>query len=102
MSKILSFVAILCSIQGIISQNLFQKYFNNEEWSSKRSMRIDFKDSAGNEGFLPISILKGKSDGPVFTIIAGVHGYEYPPIVATQGILKEVDVEQLKGTCSWG
>ena len=47
---------------------------------------------------VPISIIKGKTKGPVFTIVAGVHGYEYPPIVATQAILKETDPEKLKGT----
>ena len=61
-------------------------------------MRIDFKDEAGNKGYLPISIIKGKAEGPVFTIVAGVHGYEYPPIVATQKFMEELDMEQLKGT----
>ncbi len=48
--------------------------------------------------YLPISIVKGNQDGPVFTIVAGIHGYEYPLIVATQELLKELDPTQVKGT----
>lgn len=48
--------------------------------------------------YLPLTIFKGKQKGPIFTLIAGVHGYEYPPIVATQDILKEIDADQLNGT----
>lgn len=61
-------------------------------------MRIDLKDELGNEGHLPISIVKGKTDGPVFTIVAGVHGFEYPPIVATQELMQEIKPEELSGT----
>ncbi len=81
-----------------LAQNSFQTAFTNETRPSKAQMRIDFKDDMGNEGFLPISIIKGKVDGPVFTLVAGVHGFEYPPIVATQKVLEEIDVDQLKGT----
>lgn len=48
--------------------------------------------------YLPLSIVKGNQDGPVFTIVAGIHGYEYPPIVATQELLKELDPAKVKGT----
>lgn len=84
--------------QLTLAQNAFQKAFNSEIRSSRENVRIQFSDDAGNSGTLPISVLKGKTDGPVFTIVAGVHGYEYPPIVATQKILQEINVEELKGT----
>lgn len=80
-----------------VSQNDFQSVFNKTR-PYKENIRIDFSDSDGNSGHLPISIIKGKNEGPVFTIVAGVHGFEYPPIVATQALLKEIDLEQLKGT----
>lgn len=50
------------------------------------------------QSYLPVSILKGKMEGPVFSMVAGIHGYEYPPIVALQELLKEIDINQLKGT----
>jgi len=65
---------------------------------SKENIRIEFSDEDGNYGHLPISIIKGKSEGPVFTIVAGVHGYEYPPIIATQKLLKYIEAKDLKGT----
>jgi len=88
-------------INAVSAQTKFQKSFQDDARPLKTSMRIDFKDQSGNEGFLPISVIKGKFDGPVFTIIAGIHGFEYPPIVATQKLMKEIDIEQLKGTASF-
>lgn len=48
--------------------------------------------------YLPLTIFKGQNPGPIFTIVAGVHGYEYPPIVAVQELIKGIDVKQLQGT----
>ena len=47
---------------------------------------------------LPICIINGKEKGAVFTIIAGIHGYEYPPIIALQEILNEINPQKLCGT----
>lgn len=54
--------------------------------------------SDSKETYLPVTILKGKEKGPVFTIVAGIHGYEYPPIVAVQELLKEIKPENIKGS----
>ncbi|MBS9463497.1 succinylglutamate desuccinylase/aspartoacylase family protein [Flagellimonas sp. 389] len=98
MSKTFLSLFLFFTVTTLAAQNSFQKSFYGETRSSKEHMRIDFKDKAGNEGFLPISIIKGKTEGPVFTIVAGVHGYEYPPIMATQKLMEEIDLKQLKGT----
>lgn len=98
MSRITLSCLIFFVAQFISAQNDFQKAFNSKSTSTKENIRIAFFDDLGNTGHLPISIIKGKTQGPVFTIIAGVHGYEYPPIVATQEILKEINPEELKGT----
>lgn len=76
--------------------NFHSSFFNNSR-PSKENIRIEIKDTLGNEGFLPISIFKGQTKGPVFTIVAGVHGYEYPPIIGVQELLQELDPEKLKG-----
>ena len=47
---------------------------------------------------LPICIINGKEKGVVFTIVAGIHGYEYPPIIALQEILNEINPQKLCGT----
>ncbi|MFP2995220.1 succinylglutamate desuccinylase/aspartoacylase family protein [Spongiivirga sp. MCCC 1A20706] len=82
----------------IVAQNQFERAFNEVKRPSKTSMKVEFTDEQNNRTFLPISILKGKEKGPVFTIVAGVHGYEYPPIVATQKLLQEIDIHKIKGT----
>ncbi len=93
----LSLIVILVSHVGC-AQNDFQEAFKTNERNTKEYIRIAFSDDLGNSGTLPISIFKGKTDGPVFTIVAGVHGYEYPPIVATQKLIQEIVTEELKGT----
>ncbi len=98
MRQISFFLLVLLIVQGTVAQNAFQKAFNAEARPSKENVQIDFSDAAGNSGHLPISIVKGKIDGPVFTIMAGVHGYEYPPIIATQELLKEIEIGELTGT----
>ncbi|TAI48303.1 M14 family metallopeptidase [Flagellimonas allohymeniacidonis] len=90
---------LICfAAQFTLAQNDFQKAFKSESKSTKENVRIEFFDDLGNSGHLPISIVKGKTQGPVFTIVAGVHGYEYPPIIATQKLLREINVEELSGT----
>ena len=58
---------------------------------------INFKDTLGNSTNMPIAIVKGKETGKTLTLLAGVHGYEYPPIMAVQEFLKEIEPERLKG-----
>ena len=82
----------------LLAQNVFQEAFENNNRSTIESFHIDFSDSLGNSIKLPISLIKGKNEGPVFTIVAGVHGYEYPPIIAVQKFMKEIDVKELSGT----
>jgi predicted deacylase len=67
----------------------------------QRSSRVDsiirLKDQSPFS-YIPVTIISGKEKGPVFTIIAGVHGYEYPPIIAVQELMKEIDPGKLKGS----
>lgn len=98
MSKIFSILVIILTINNVVAQNRFNKAFRNEIRSTRNHMKIEFNDNYGNQGSLPVSIIKGAIDGPVFTIVAGVHGYEYPPIIAVQKFLNQIDVKKLKGT----
>jgi predicted deacylase len=43
---------------------------------------------------IPITIIKGSKPGPVLALTAGIHGYEYPPILA----LQKLNVKVLAGT----
>ncbi|WP_222852111.1 succinylglutamate desuccinylase/aspartoacylase family protein [Olivibacter sp. SDN3] len=67
----------------------------------KPGQRVDLQIPVSDEKhrtFIPISILHGKQPGPTFSIIAGVHGYEYTPILAVQQLLAQLDPEKLSGT----
>lgn len=47
---------------------------------------------------IPITVAHGSSVGPTLALIAGTHGYEYPPILALQRLRRELDPRQLAGS----
>src|SRR6185437_4856586 len=47
---------------------------------------------------IPITTIEGAQPGPTLALIAGNHGYEYPPILALQRLLTELDPAKLRGT----
>ena len=47
---------------------------------------------------VPVTVIHGRGPGPVLALIAGIHGYEYPPILALQNLRDEVDPAELSGT----
>jgi predicted deacylase len=47
---------------------------------------------------IPVSIIQGKSGGPVLALVAGTHGSEPCPILALQRVRAELDPSQLAGT----
>lgn len=69
----------------------------NQASADRFDTKIIFNKEDENH-YMPLSIINGKEKGRVFTIVAGIHGYEYPPIMAVQELLKEIDPKQLKGT----
>ena len=48
--------------------------------------------------FIPISIIKGAVPGRTVLMVAGVHGYEFAPILAAKQLVEEVDSKTLSGT----
>ena len=69
----------------------------NEKGSFRKDIRLSVKKDS-QETFIPVTVIKGAQKGPVFSIVAGIHGYEYPPIMAVQEILNDIKPENLKGT----
>ena len=76
----------------------FTKQFNTLNAGQRLELSIPFSDHLGNTTDLPVILLKGTEDGPVFTFLAGVHGFEVSPIIAVQKLVREIDLTQLKGT----
>ena len=79
-------------------QNKFDSLFLNSPSESINKIKLEFNDDYGNKTFLPLTVIKGKDKGIVFTILAGVHGAEYAPIIATQKLIKKFEVKRLSGT----
>lgn len=55
---------------------------------------------AGQDGSsvkIPVTVINGVNKGPILALIAGIHGYEYPPILALQRLHFELDPTQLSG-----
>ena len=81
-----------------IGQSRFDSIIKHSKRSSTHKLKLEFSDTLGNKTFLPILIVKGKQKGKTFTILAGVHGAEYAPIIATQELIKELKPNELIGT----
>lgn len=47
---------------------------------------------------IPVTVFHGARRGPVLALTMGVHGYEYPPILAGQALLSRIDPAVLSGT----
>jgi predicted deacylase len=47
---------------------------------------------------VPISVVHGTRPGPVLALVASVHGYEYPPVLALQRLRASIDPGDLAGT----
>ena len=51
----------------------------------------------GPEVKIPVTVINGVNEGPVLALIAGIHGYEYPPVLALQRLRFELDPAQISG-----
>ncbi|HEV2690393.1 MAG TPA: succinylglutamate desuccinylase/aspartoacylase family protein [Bryobacteraceae bacterium] len=47
---------------------------------------------------IPVTTVRGARPGVVLALIAGNHGYEYPPILALQELRSQIDPAKLAGT----
>jgi len=46
---------------------------------------------------IPITVFHGAGQGPVLALVAGNHGYEYPPVLASQRLIQKIDPRNLRG-----
>tara|TARA_B110000090_G_scaffold206563_1_gene256228 strand:+ start:422 stop:1540 length:1119 start_codon:yes stop_codon:yes gene_type:complete len=79
--------------------NAFQ--IGNIVISPGKTYRGNLKVPSGGdkkETFIPITVNHGNRPGPVLSLIAGIHGSEYSPILAMQELAGQIDSSQLSGT----
>lgn len=96
--KQLTFLIFLLSIfQYVHAQpSKFEKWSNMTEASVKDTVfRVS---SMSNDAVdIPVTFIRGSLKGPTFTIIAGIHGMEYPTILSLLELRREIDPKKLKG-----
>ncbi len=59
-------------------------------------LRVPEKDGVGTS--LPVTIIHGATKGKCLALVAGVHGYEYPPILALYRLKDKINPQTLSGT----
>ena len=95
--KNIGFLILLVLAQFGFAQSAFQFEGQEIPAGTKSHFKIPL-DYAGDSTFLPITVFHGATNGETLGITAGVHGYEYPPILGAQRLIRSIDPEQLKGT----
>ena len=95
--KIRLIIFLLSVPVAVFSQSPFQ--FNNTEVAPGTKQHFTIPIIAGQDStFIPITVFHGIDEGPVLGITAGVHGYEYAPILAGQQLIQRIDPQSMSGT----
>jgi len=68
-----------------------------EQPTAIESRNLEIPAAADAGTVVPITIVRGARPGPVLALIAGNHGYEYPPVLALQRLRGQIDPAELSG-----
>ena len=93
----LFFYAIVFFAASGIAQKSF--VFQNKSIKPGTKKHFEIPVVSDNDStFIPVTVFHGSKPGSVLGITAGVHGYEYPPILAAQQLNQKIDPTKLSGT----
>ena len=93
------FLFCLLSTVSLLAAPVKPFFFNNQVVAPGHKLSVLLPVTAGRDSTaIPVTVFHGLRPGPVLGIIAGVHGYEYPPIIAAQQLAQTLDPAQLSGT----
>jgi uncharacterized protein len=96
---ILIFSALLLHTFSTAEENnVFEIYGKRIPPGEIMSIKVKVEVEEDNDCFIPITVINGKNKGKVLTLAAGVHGFEYPPILALYRIKDMIDPDELSGT----
>jgi len=65
---------------------------------SRADFRIEVPEGGDGATFIPVTVINGAERGPVLAMVAGVHGFEFAPILAAERLAGRLDPESLSGT----
>ena len=88
---ILFFVSMLTFGQTKKLENIFA------EKSTVKDTVFKLKSINNTSVDIPVTFISGAHNGPTFTVIAGIHGMEYPTIMSLFDLKKEIDPKKLHG-----
>ena len=97
MLKILCPVLLLiCSLQNTFAQSSYQFDGRQIKPGTKQHFTIPIV-SGKDTTIIPVTVFNGLKKGKTLGITAGVHGYEYAPILAAQKLISSIDPKNLSG-----
>ncbi|MGB7296859.1 MAG: M14 family metallopeptidase [Candidatus Aminicenantales bacterium] len=59
-------------------------------------LEVPAGEDAGSS--IPMTVIRGAREGKTLALVAGVHGYEYPPVLALYRLKEMIDPQKLSGT----
>ncbi|TCP22975.1 hypothetical protein EV195_110106 [Tenacibaculum skagerrakense] len=95
MRHLISLILLLFYFK-ISGQSSFVFFGEEVKPGTKKHFEIPINDT-NNSTIIPVTVFCGILDGKTLGITAGIHGYEYPPILAGQKLIKSINPKSLKG-----
>lgn len=65
---------------------------------TRADLRIAVPQGSDAATFIPVTVINGKHPGKVLAMVAGVHGFEFAPILAAEQVAEAIDPATLSGT----
>ena len=98
----LTLLITIALLNSLLSDSFGQNQFTVGEIvtspGEKRSGYIIVPAGSDSEEVrIPVTVINGSGDGPVLALFAGVHGYEYPPILAMTRLSQQLDPSAVSG-----
>ncbi|MCF2443981.1 M14 family metallopeptidase [Dyadobacter sp. CY345] len=95
-NKIILFFCAMFMSGFAIAQSSY--FFQNEEVKAGTKKHFLVPIVTGKDStFIPVSVFNGVRNGETLGITAGVHGYEYAPIMGAQKLIRSINPQKLMG-----
>ncbi len=94
----IALLLLLCAVLEAQEANVAVVGSVEARAGEKRSGLLEIPNGVDDGTRIPVTVVHGAHAGPTLALIAGTHGYEYPPILALQRIRKQLAAADLSGT----
>ena len=93
----LLFYSAILACEGLLAQSAWKMGPMLVPSGQVQSGYLVVPPGADGETRIPITLIHGSRPGPTLALVAGIHGYEYPPILATRRFISHTDPQSLSG-----